>query len=132
MNAIIYYQSWIPAEKIGLLLKRCRFGLWFFNPKNRRLRLSTPLKVLEYLSAGLPVITIKTPLMKALIEKNGVGICSAYQSNALADACAKMLKLSDDEYNAMSKKCLELSENKYNWETMEPELFTVINGLSKK
>ncbi|MGB3938258.1 MAG: glycosyltransferase [Candidatus Cloacimonas acidaminovorans] len=132
LNAIIYYQSWIPAEKIGLLLKRCRFGLWFFNPKNRRLRLSTPLKVLEYLSAGLPVITIKTPLMKALIEKNGVGICSAYQSNALADACAKMLKLSDDEYNAMSKKCLELSENKYNWETMEPELFKVINGLSKK
>ena len=70
--------------------------------------------------------------MKALIEKNGVGICSAYQSKALADACAKMLKLSDDEYNAMSKKCLELSENKYNWETMEPELFTVINGLSNK
>ena len=132
LNAIIYYQSWIPAEKIGLLLKRCRFGLWIFNPKNRRLRLSTPLKVLEYLSAGLPVITIKTPLMKALVEKNGVGICSAYQSKAIADASAKMLRLNDKEYKAMSNKCLELAENKFNWETMEPELFQVINGLGKK
>jgi len=132
LNAIIYYQSWIPAEKIGLLLKRCRFGLWFFNPKNKRMRLSTPLKVLEYLAAGLPVITIKTPLLKALIEKNGLGICAPYQAKALADACAKMLSLNENEYNAMREKCLKLTESKYNWEALEPELYKLVNGLLHK
>ena len=132
LNAIIYYQSWIPAEKIGLLLKRCKFGLWVFNPKNKRLQLSTPLKVLEYLAAGLPVVTIKTPIMKELIEKNGLGICSAYQSKALADACAKLLNLKKNEYQTISKKCIELTENKFNWEALEPELFKLINGLKHK
>jgi len=132
LNALIYYQSWIPAEKIGLLLKRSKFGLWIFNPKNKRLQLSTPLKVLEYLAAGLPVLTIKTPIMKALIEKNGLGICSAYQSKALADACAKLLNLKQSEYQAMSDKCIKLTENKFNWEALEPELFKIINGLNSK
>ncbi|MDY0150704.1 MAG: glycosyltransferase [Candidatus Cloacimonas sp.] len=132
LNAVIYYQEWIPAEKIGLLLKRSRFGLWFFNPKIDRLRLSTPLKVLEYLAAGLPVITVKTELMKALVEYNHLGVCSGYQSNKLAEATAKMLRLSDAEYENMSARCLKLTESKFNWEAMEPQLFAAIDRASAK
>ena len=55
LNAIIYRQNWLPAEKIGLLLKRSKVGLWVFNPQSRRMRKAIPLKVLEYFAAGLPV-----------------------------------------------------------------------------
>lgn len=132
LNAIIYYQEWIPAEKIGLLLKRSRFGLWLFNPKVRRLRLSTPLKVLEYLAAGLPVITVKSPLMKALIEYNGLGVCAGFQAKLLAEAAAKMLRMPETEYRQMSHKCLQLTESKFNWEAMEPQLFAAVNRAAGK
>lgn len=132
LNAVIYYQEWIPAEKIGLLLKRSRFGLWFFNPKIDRLRLSTPLKVLEYLAAGLPVITVKTDLMKALVEYNHLGACSDYQSKHMAEATAKMLRLSDAEYENMSARCLKLTETKFNWEALEPQLFAAIDRACAK
>lgn len=132
LNAVIYYQEWIPAEKIGLLLKRSRFGLWFFNPKIDRLRLSTPLKVLEYLAAGLPIITVKTEIMKALVEYNHLGICTGYQSKKLAEATAKMLRLSEAEYENMSARCLKLTASKFNWEAMEPQLFAAIDRASAK
>ena len=132
LNAIIYYQEWIPAEKIGLLLRRSRFGLWLFNSHNRRLRLSTPLKVLEYMAAGLPVITVKTPLMKALVEYNQVGVCAPYKAKSLAEATAKLLRLSPEEYSKMSNHCLELAETRFNWEALEPQLYGVLDRLAPK
>jgi len=132
LNTVIYYQPWIPSEKIGLLLKRARFGLWLFNPHNRRFRLSTPLKVLEYLAAGLPVITVKTPLMKALIEHNRLGILCPYQARQIANQIAKMLRLSESEYQDMSKRCLDMAESRFNWEALEPQLFAAIDFAMKQ
>ncbi|MCB5271705.1 MAG: glycosyltransferase [Candidatus Cloacimonetes bacterium] len=130
LNAVIYYQEWIPPEKIGLLLKRSRFGLWIFNPKNKRMRLATPLKVLEYMAAGLPVISIKTPLMKSLIEYNDLGKLGSYQSRNIAANIAKMLKLPQSEYDAMSQRCLDISESRFNWESLEPKFFELIQRIT--
>ncbi len=130
LNAVVYYQEWIPPEKIGILLKCSRFGLWIFNPKNKRMRLATPLKVLEYMAAGLPVISIKTPLMKSLIEYNDLGKLCPYQSRSIAQAIAKLLKMPQSEYEAMSQRCLDISESRFNWETLEPKLFELIQRIT--
>lgn len=130
LNAVIYYQEWIPPEKIGLLLKRSRIGLWIFNPKNKRLRLATPLKVLEYMAAGLPVVSIKTPLMKSLIEYNDLGRLSSYQSRSIAAAIAKLLKMPQAEYAAMSQRGLDISESRFNWEILEPKFFELIKRIT--
>lgn len=129
LNAVIYYQEWIPAEKIGLLLKRSRFGLWLFNPGMKRMSLATPLKVLEYFAAGLPVISIKTPLMTSLIAYNKLGMLCKYHSRDIADAIATMLKMPEDEYLAMSQRCIEISESRFNWESLEPALFKLIDHI---
>ncbi|MFA7542989.1 MAG: glycosyltransferase [Candidatus Cloacimonadaceae bacterium] len=129
LNANIYLQEWIPAERIGILLKRSRFGLWLFDPRVKRMSLATPLKVLEYLAAGLPVISIKTPLMKSIIERNDLGILSAYRARDIAQAISKMLDMPEAEYNAMSQRCLSISEERFNWNALEPQLFELIERL---
>jgi len=129
LNAIIYYQEWIPAEKIGLLLKRARFGLWLFNPRVKRMSLATPLKVLEYFAAGLPVISIKTPLMKSLIEHNKLGQLSAYRARDIATAISALLNMPKTEYTAMSRRCIDISESRFSWESLEPALFDLIDNL---
>ncbi len=130
LNAMIYYQSWIPAEKIGLLLKRSRVGLWVFNPLNRRMRRALPLKVLEYFAAGLPVVTINTPLMRGLVEKNGLGACCEFQSASIAKAVASLLRMKKSEYRLMSKRCSDMIEEKYNWEAIEPKLLDLVQKLA--
>ncbi len=129
LNSIIYYQSWLPPEKIGVLLKCAKLGLWTFNPANKRMYNALPLKVLEYLSAGLPVVTIKSPLMNAIIKSNHVGICTEYDANALATAIAKLLLLPENEFREMSERCISIVEEKYNWEALEPSLIKAITGL---
>jgi glycosyltransferase involved in cell wall biosynthesis len=129
LNAIVYYQSWIPAEKIGLLLKRSRVGLWIFNPLNRRMSRAVPLKVLEYFAAGLPVVSMDTPLMRNLVEKNGLGYCCDFHAESIAQAVGRILGMKEDAYAAMSARCTELVETRYNWEAIEPDLLRVFQQL---
>lgn len=129
LNAVIYYQEWIPAEKIGLLLKRSRFGLWLFNPRLKRMSLATPLKVLEYIAAGLPVISIKTPLMKSIIEHNDLGLLCPYRARDIAAGISQMLKMPEDEYQAMSQRCTAIAQARFNWESLEPALFSLLDSL---
>ena len=132
LNSIIYYQSWMPPEKIGVLLKRAKLGLWIFNPANRRMYNAMPLKVLEYLSAGLPVLTVKSPLMNALIKANSLGLCMDYDSKSLAAGISEYLSKSPEELAIISKRCIEIVEQRFNWEALEPGLWAAIKSLDKK
>lgn len=128
LQSIIYYQEWIPAEKIGILLKRCRVGLWTFDPRNRRMKRALPLKVLEYLAAGLPVLSSKSTLMRELIEKNKVGIVCDYNPSSMAKAARKLLELPEAEYQAMQERALQLIDSRYNWEILEDSLVELIQA----
>lgn len=129
LQGVIYYQEWIPAEKIGLLLKRCKVGLWTFDPRNRRMKRALPLKVLEYLAAGLPVLSTKSMLMKELIEKNDVGAVCDYNPSSMAKAARKLLELPADKYAAMQKRAVELVDSRYNWEALEDGLIELIHAF---
>lgn len=129
LNSIVYYQSWLPPEKIGVLLKRAKLGLWIFNPANKRMYNAMPLKVLEYLSAGLPVVTIKSPLMNALIKANNLGLCVDYESGSLANAIVEMLSKPSAELQEQSQRCIAIIEERYNWEALEPSLWQAMKSL---
>ncbi len=129
LQGIIYYQEWIPAEKIGLLLKRCKVGLWTFDPRRKRMRRALPLKVLEYLAAGLPVLSTKSTLMKELIEKNEVGAVCEYNPTSMAKAARKLLELPEAEYAAMQERALQLIDSRYNWEAQEDTLIELIHAF---
>lgn len=132
LTGVIYYQSWIPAEKIGLLLKRSRVGLWTFNPASRRMKRAVPLKVLEYFAAGLPVVSTKSPLMRDLVETNRIGELCEYNSQSIAAAALKILKLPHDEYEKMQARAIDLIESRFNWEAVEPRLLDLASRLAKR
>lgn len=128
LQSLIYYQEWIPAENIGILLKRCKVGLWTYDPRNRRMKRALPLKVLEYLAAGLPVLSTKSTLMKELVEKNRVGILCDYNPSSMAKAARKLLEMPAEEYEAMQERALHLIDSRYNWEILEDSLVELIQA----
>ncbi len=129
LHSHIYYQEWVPAEKVGLLLKRCKVGLWIFDPRNRRMKRALPLKVLEYFAAGLPVLSTKSSNMRELIDKNKVGYLCDYNPSSMAKEAQKLLELPKDEYQAMQSRALELIDLRYNWEAIEPSLLSLVQSF---
>ena len=88
--------------------------------------------MLEYFAAGLPVVSVNTPLMRDLVEKNRAGACCEYQSAAIAKEVGGILNQSEEEYGRMSRRASALIENQYNWEAVEPRLLGLIKSLASR
>ena len=77
---------------------------------------SYPIKLFEYMAAGIPVISSNFPLYKEIVEGNNCGICiDPLDINAIYDAINKIAK--DKVYaDKMRKNGRKAIEEKYNWE----------------
>jgi glycosyltransferase involved in cell wall biosynthesis len=91
--------------------------------------LATPLKVPGIHRSRLPVISIKTPLMKSIIEHNDLGLLCPYRARDIAAGISQMHKMPEDEYQAMSQRCTAIAQARFNWESLEPALFSLLDSL---
>jgi len=82
-------------------------------------RVSCPVKVGEYLTAGLPlVISPGIGDLSALVEKNGIGV----QANGAADAATVAEFLKSEKLPEMSGRCLEFARSYFLWNNYRDQI----------
>jgi glycosyltransferase involved in cell wall biosynthesis len=64
----------VDFETVIEYLKKADIGIVCFNPI-KRFQESLPVKMFEYMAAGVPVIASNFPAWKEMVEKNKCGIC---------------------------------------------------------
>jgi glycosyltransferase involved in cell wall biosynthesis len=74
--------GWIQKTKIGLAII----------PPNNIFNMASPLKFVEYLACGKPVIATKIPEQEEVINKHKCGICVAYDDQKIADAVIHLIE----------------------------------------
>ncbi|KTD21643.1 glycosyltransferase family 4 protein [Legionella londiniensis] len=72
-NPAVHYLSWLPFPQISQVLNQHKIGLVILHPTKTFLT-SYPLKLFEYMAAGLPVIASNFPDWEAIIKKYDCGI----------------------------------------------------------
>jgi glycosyltransferase involved in cell wall biosynthesis len=106
--------GWLDRSAVARLMGRARMGLLVLHAVPNYLE-SQPIKLFEYMSAGLPVIASDFPLWREM-----AGGCSIYvdplEPREIADAMAWILD-HPGEAERMGRKGRELIETKYNWAT---------------
>ena len=91
-------------------------------------RLSSPNKFWESLTAGTPVVVGRDlAVMRSIVEADRLGaIADPADPADLARALHEVLEQSPAEYDAMRKRCLAVTRDRYNWEVaVEPYLALV-------
>jgi glycosyltransferase involved in cell wall biosynthesis len=68
------YRGRLSREGVRRLLAEARVGLAVFHPIPMFIE-SQPVKIYEYMAAGLPVIAADFPRFREIVEENGCGIC---------------------------------------------------------
>lgn len=82
----VEYHGYLGREDLLKLLSRCKVGAVTIHPQPNHLE-SQPIKLYEYMAAGLPVIVSDFPLWRQFIERFQCGICVAPLDPAqIADA----------------------------------------------
>jgi glycosyltransferase involved in cell wall biosynthesis len=111
----VEYLGWVAPRDIPNLLKNHDVGIVCLHPTTNYVT-SLPLKLFEYMAAGLPVIASNFPLWKTIVEGNGCGICvDPLNPEEIAQAI-KYLMEHPGLREEMGEKGRRAVAEKYNWE----------------
>ena len=90
---------------------------------------SLPVKMFEYMAAGIPVIASDFPLWKEIIDGNRCGLCiNPFSSRELADAVIYLLG-NTVIAEAMGPNGRAAIPEQYNWETETINLLNLYSSL---
>lgn len=101
-------------------LSQADIGLAVFPPDPMK-RYAFPLKVVEYLAAGLPVIGTEGTETALLLEETGAGLVVPFESGALARAAMHLLQ--DRQLStAITRRAMAASE-RFRWADLMEDLY---------
>jgi glycosyltransferase involved in cell wall biosynthesis len=124
------YRGWLDREGVKVALKKSVAGLVTLHPIINYLD-ALPVKMFEYMAAGLPVIASNFPLWKQIIEGNQCGLCvDPLDPKAIAKAI-DFLVTHPEEAEQMGRNGQKAVLEQYNWGIEEQKLLDLYNSLAE-
>lgn len=119
----------ISRTEVKEVLSRSMAGLVVLHPILNYID-ALPVKMFEYMSAGIPVIASYFPLWKEIIEGNNCGICvDPLNVNEIANAINWVID-NPGQVKQMGENGRRAVEEIYNWEQEGYKLLKIYEGLS--
>ena len=118
----------IDFKNISALLKNSDIGISILKPIPNY-KESLPTKIFEYMQHGLPVITNNFELLKKYVEDKNIGICIDIDN--ISSEIDRIMSLIHDKklMRIMSLNGIELTTNKWNWNSQEKKLIDLYNKI---
>ncbi len=115
------YRGRLDRAGVQRLLGESRVGLALYYPTQNYLD-TQPVKLFEYMAAGIPVITADFPYHRGIIEQHGCGVCIPPQDPDAIAAALAWVFAHPEEAEAMGRRGREAVKNIYNWSHEERAL----------
>ena len=123
------FPGWVGSSEIRTLMHLAKFGLApYHNTKD--FCSSLPNKTIEYLSAGLPLVSCLTGVLQDLIEGNDCGVCYV-EGNV--ESLIEILELAYDNQEClveMSNNAIRLYQECYTAEKVYSGMITYLETLA--
>jgi len=124
----IDFLGFVNRKQVKEIYKNSKVGLVTLHP-TESYKDALPVKMFEYMLAGIPVISSDIPLWQAIVEENNCGVCvNPFKPKEIAKAIDKLID--NDEY------AKELGQNgqkavieKYNWANEEKKIINIYKNL---
>lgn len=120
--------GFLNREEVSKLYSTNKAGLVTLHPLVNY-KDALPVKMFEYMVAGLPVISSDIKLWKEIVEGNECGICvNPFDSEEIAKAIEYIIS-NPTEAEKMGQNGKKAVIEKYNWDIEESKLFKIYEGL---
>jgi glycosyltransferase involved in cell wall biosynthesis len=126
--AQVNFHGWVSRPQVARLLGQARAGLVVLHPTRSYVN-AFPIKMFEYMAAGLPVIASDFPLWRSIISRTGCGLLvDPLDPQAIADAMQWIAENPDDAQR-MGERGRQATVELYNWDTESAKLRGLYNQL---
>lgn len=124
------FLGWKSRQEVKEILAKSRVGLVVLHPISNYL-VSYPVKLFEYMAAGIPVVASDFPLWREIVEDADCGILvDPMNPEAIATAISWLLD-NPERAEEMGKNGRRAVEKKYNWAAEFTKLETLYKALSQ-
>ena len=127
----VRYLGWLQPKDIYKHLQTADIGLVCLHPDPRYV-VGWPVKLFEYMAAGLPVIASNFPLWREIVEGNRCGICVDPLNPKEIAGAIEYLITHPEETRRMGENGRRAVEEKYNWENEGKKLLKLYEELLKQ
>jgi len=113
-------------------MARCKVG-FNYHPQEVRFQVSLPTKVLEYIAAGIPIVSTALAPLRELLH--GIKACCLVESNDPEDYASAIIRFLSRpaEAHSVGVAGRELIRQELNWERCEANaLLSLYNRLTLK
>ena len=118
----------LEREGVKELLEESKIGLVTLHPTINYVD-ALPVKMFEYMLAGIPVIASDFPILKEIVDKERCGVCvNPLDSRAIGEAI-EYLATHNKEAKEMGERGKEAVLKLYNWKNEEKKLYQLYNEV---
>ncbi|MBF7052527.1 glycosyltransferase family 4 protein [Halomonas sp. KAO] len=122
-------QGWLDRDGVRKLLNESVAGLVTLHPVINYID-ALPVKMFEYMAAGVPVIASDFPLWKQIIDGSECGLCvNPLDPQAIANAIDYLVS-HPNEAEQMGRNGQRAVQERYNWTIEEQKLLDLYHSLN--
>jgi len=127
----VEFKGWLSRSGVSSELAQARAGLVVLHPLVNYLD-SYPIKLFEYMSAGIPVIASDFPLWRKIVEEADCGLLvDPLNAEETAKAIDWLLE-NPERAEQMGTNGRQAVINHYNWQNEEKKLLELYRGLTQQ
>jgi len=127
----VNYHGWLEREKVLRLLCEAKVGVVTLHRTPNHLE-SYPIKMFEYMAAGLPVVASDFPLWREIIDGAKCGVLvDPEDADTIARLLVQLLS-SPEEAEAMGVRGQKAVRERYNWDVEKQKLLALYKEVLAK
>jgi len=125
----VQYLGHVDRGQLRQVYERAKVGLVLLHPVPNYMN-SYPVKLFEYMAAGLATVTSNFPKWRAIVEENNCGICvDPTDSKQIAEAINYLLE-NNDVAQRMGMNGRKAVLEKFNWDNEVPRLLELYKRIA--
>lgn len=126
---LVNYHGVLNRQQVSELLGKVKIGMVTLLPTPSYLE-SLPIKLFEYMLAGIPVVTSNFPLWDSIVQGHNCGLMvDPADSQAIAEACQWLL-VNPDQAQQMGENGRKAVLNHYTWDKEQGRLLEFYHQLN--
>ncbi len=112
----VKFDGWVTRQQVADILTSVRAGLVVLKPIEHEM-LTYPIKLFEYMAAGVPVISSDFPLWREIVENSGCGLLVDPNNNQAIAGAINWIIANPDNAQAMGENGRRAVMENFNWES---------------